>query len=62
MEREPMSELAVIERRNRLAMPVKLQLALQYMPVRPQNSGQEWNVQVQVTPVIPKLIKGILFE
>lgn len=43
-------------------LPVKLQLALQYMPVRPQNSGQEWNVQIQVTPVIPKLIKGILFE
>ena len=43
-------------------LPVKLQLSLQYMPVRPRDSGQEWNVQVQVTPVIPKLIKGILFE
>jgi hypothetical protein len=43
-------------------LPVKLQLSLQYMPVRPQNTGQEWNVQVQVTPVIPKLVKGILFE
>jgi hypothetical protein len=43
-------------------LPVKFQLALQYMPVRPRSTGQEWNVQVQVTPVIPKLIKGILFE
>jgi|GEM_PF-2753841 len=36
--------------------------ALQYMPVHPRISGQEWNVQVLVTPVIPKLIKGTLFE
>jgi hypothetical protein len=43
-------------------LPVKLQLALQYMPVRPRNSGQEWNVQLSVTPVLPKLIKGNLFE
>ena len=43
-------------------LPIKIDLALQYMPVRPRSSGQEWNVQVQVTPVIPKLIKGILFE
>jgi hypothetical protein len=26
------------------------------------SSGQEWNVQVQITPVIPKLIKGVLFQ
>ena len=25
-------------------------------------SGQGWNVQVQITPVIPKLIKGVLFQ
>ena len=43
-------------------LPVKIQLSLQYMPVRPRNTGQEWDVQVQITPVIPKLIKGILFE
>jgi len=40
----------------------KIELALQYMPIRPRNTGQEWDVQVQVTPVIPKLIEGILFE
>ena len=43
-------------------LPVKLQLAVQYMPVHPSVSGQEWNVQVQITPVMPKLIKGVLFQ
>jgi hypothetical protein len=43
-------------------LPVKLQLAVQYMPVHPRISGQEWNVQISITPVIPKLIKGVLFQ
>jgi len=43
-------------------LPVKVQLSLQYMPVRPKNVGQEWNVQLLVAPVIPKLLKGTLFE
>jgi hypothetical protein len=43
-------------------LPVKIQLAVQYMPVHPRIFGQEWNVQVSVTPVIPKLIKGVLFQ
>jgi hypothetical protein len=43
-------------------LPVKIQLAVQYMPVHPRISGQEWNVQLQITPVIPKLIKGVLFQ
>ena len=43
-------------------LPAKIQLAVQYMPVHPRISGQEWNVQVQITPVIPKLIKGVLFQ
>jgi hypothetical protein len=30
--------------------------------VHPRISGQEWNVQVQITPVLPKLIKGVLFQ
>jgi hypothetical protein len=42
-------------------LPVKVQLAVQYMPVHPRISGQEWNVQISITPVIPKLIKGVLF-
>jgi hypothetical protein len=43
-------------------LPVKINLAVQYMPVHPRISGQEWNVQVSITPVIPKLIKGVLFQ
>jgi hypothetical protein len=43
-------------------LPVKLQLAVQYIPVHPRISGQEWNVQVSITPVLPKLIKGVLFQ
>ncbi|MBO0695071.1 MAG: hypothetical protein J2P56_03115, partial [Verrucomicrobia bacterium] len=43
-------------------LPVKIQLAVQYMPVHPRINGQEWNVQVSITPVIPKLIKGVLFQ
>ena len=43
-------------------LPVKLQLAVQYMPVHPRISGQEWNVQVFIIPVLPKLIKGTLFH
>ena len=43
-------------------LPVKLQLSVQYIPVHPRISGQEWNVQISITPVIPKLIKGVLFQ
>ena len=43
-------------------LPVKFQLAVQYMPVHPRISGQEWNVQVFIIPVLPKLIKGTLFH
>ena len=42
-------------------LPVKIQLAGQYMPVHPSSVGQEWNIQLQLTPVIPKLIKEPLF-
>ena len=42
-------------------LPVKLSLAIQWMPIHPRAFGQEWNLQIQVVPVIPKLIKGILF-
>lgn len=43
-------------------LPVKIQIALQYMVIHPAESGQEWNLQVQVTPIIPKLIKGTLID
>jgi hypothetical protein len=42
-------------------LPVKIGLAGQYMVHHPDNFGQEWNIQLSVTPVIPKLIKGTLF-
>jgi len=43
-------------------LPVKFTLSVQYIPVHPRINGQEWNVQVQITPVIPKLVKGVLFQ
>lgn len=42
-------------------LPVKFGLALQWMPIHPDSFGQQWNVQLIVSPVIPKLIKGTLF-
>ena len=42
-------------------LPVKLQLAGQYMVHHPDVGVQKWNIQLQVAPVIPKLIKGTLF-
>ena len=30
-------------------LSVKIQLPVQYVPVHPRISGQEWNVQVQIT-------------
>ena len=39
-------------------LPVKFQVQGQYMPVNPSVFGQRWNIQVAITPVIPKLIKG----
>jgi hypothetical protein len=38
-------------------LPVKFQVQGQYMPVNPSVFGQRWNIQVAITPVIPKLIK-----
>lgn len=42
-------------------LPVKFAVQGQYMPVRPDVFGQKWNLQLAITPVIPKLIKGPLF-
>ena len=42
-------------------LPVKLGLAGQYMVHHPDNFGQQWNIQLTVAPVLPKLIKGTLF-
>jgi hypothetical protein len=43
-------------------LPIKVQLAGQYMPVHPDVFGQKWNIQLQVVPVIPKLIRGNLAQ
>ena len=42
-------------------LPVRFALAGQYMPVHPSEFGQEWNVQLVIAPVIPKLFKGTIF-
>jgi hypothetical protein len=42
-------------------LPVRLSLGGQYMPVRPSEFGQEWNIQLVIAPVIPKLFKGTVF-
>jgi hypothetical protein len=43
-------------------LPIKIALAGQYMVKQPDPVGQKWNVQILLTPVIPKLIGGTLFE
>jgi len=43
-------------------LPVKLALGVQYMVHHPDNFGQEWDIQLAVTPVIPNLVKGTLFD
>jgi hypothetical protein len=41
-------------------LPVRFGLAAQWMPVQPDVYGQKWNVQLVVSPVLPKLVKGYL--
>jgi hypothetical protein len=41
-------------------LPVQVQIAGQYFVERPK-FGPEWNIQLQLTPVIPRLIKKTLF-
>ena len=43
------------------SVPVKIGVAGQYMPIHPKVFGQQWNFQLSVSPVIPKLITGNLF-
>jgi hypothetical protein len=42
-------------------LPVQIQIGGQYFQVRPEG-GPKWNVQLQITPVIPRLIKEPLFR
>jgi hypothetical protein len=43
-------------------LPVKIQLQGQYSVIHSDDYGQRWNFQLQVTPVIPNLIKNVLFK
>jgi hypothetical protein len=43
-------------------LPVKIQLQGQYSVIHPDDYGQHWNFQLQVTPVIPNLIPAVLFK
>ncbi len=43
-------------------LPVKIGLAGQYMVHHPEIGGQKWNIQLNVVPVIPMLIKGSLIK
>jgi hypothetical protein len=43
-------------------LPVRFALAGQWMPVHPEEAGQKWNIQLEITPVIPKLIRGNLAD
>jgi hypothetical protein len=41
-------------------MPVKFDLQVQYYAVHPQVYGSNWNVQLQITPILPSLIKEVV--
>jgi hypothetical protein len=43
-------------------LPIKIGLAGQYMPIHPDEFGEKWNLQLNFTVVIPKLVKGTLLE
>jgi len=43
-------------------LPVKFGLGVQWMAVQPDLYGQQWNIQLNLTPVIPKLIRGHLVD
>jgi len=42
-------------------LPVKFEVQAQYYVVHPQTDGPKWNLQFQITPVLPGLIKRKLF-
>jgi len=46
---------------NICGVSVKFEIQGQYMAIRPDNSGQEWNIELEITPRLPKLIQGALF-
>jgi hypothetical protein len=42
-------------------MPVKFDLQVQYYAVHPQVYGSKWSLQLQITPILPSLIKHKVF-
>jgi hypothetical protein len=40
------------------SLPVKFDVQVQYYPVHPTAYGPKWDIQLQVTPILPRLIKG----
>jgi len=42
-------------------MPVNIKLGLEYSVVRPDDYGQQAAIRLQVTPIIPGLIKKPIF-
>jgi hypothetical protein len=42
-------------------LPVQIRVGGQYIPIRPE-FGPKWDLQLQITPLIPRLIKGAIFE
>jgi hypothetical protein len=42
-------------------LPVKFDMQVQYYAVHPQAYGSKWNLQFQITPIFPSLIKHKLF-
>ena len=48
--------------RGRIKLPVAFNFAVQWMAVQPDLYGQKWNFQLEVTPVLPKLIRGNLVD
>jgi len=54
---------AFISKVDRIGVvPVRFLLQGMYMPVHPDHFGQTWQLQLVVVPVIPKLIKGNVFD
>jgi hypothetical protein len=43
-------------------LPVKLTLEVDYALVKPEDYGQRWTIRFQLIPVIPALVKDVLFK
>ena len=43
-------------------LPVRFALEGQWMPVHPEEAGQKWNIELIISPVLPKLVKRNLAD